>query len=88
MKARKTKELIKAYQVIWKRWSETGVTSPNWHMMDNEAPEDFKAAIRQNGCREELTPADMHRPNAAERAIQTWKGHFIVIFAGVADDAL
>jgi hypothetical protein len=33
----------------------------------------------------ELTPADQHRRNAAERAIQTFKGHFILVLAGVAD---
>ena len=33
----------------------------------------------------ELTPADMHRRNAAERAIQTFKGHFISVLAGVPD---
>jgi len=33
----------------------------------------------------ELTPADQHRCNAAERTIQTFKGHFISVLAGVAD---
>ena len=33
--------------------------------------------------RVELTPADMHRRNAAERAIQTFKGHFISVLAAV-----
>ena len=60
--------------------------APNWHILDNEAPEALKSAIRGNGCRVELTPADMHRRNAAERAIQTLKGHFISVLAGVAND--
>jgi hypothetical protein len=58
----------------------------NWHIRDNEVPEDFKQAIRDNHCKVELTPADQHRRNAAERAIQTFKGHFISVLAGVSND--
>ena len=46
----------------------------------------MKHAIRENKCRVEVTPADQHRRNAAERAIQTFKGHFISVLAGVAND--
>ncbi|KAL7501913.1 hypothetical protein ACHAXN_000071, partial [Cyclotella atomus] len=59
---------------------------PNWHILDNEAPEALKQAIRENHCRVELTPADQHRRNAAERAIQTFKGHLISVLAGISDD--
>ena len=83
MTSRDTKELIRAYRSIWKRWEATGVVSPNWHVLDNEAPAEFKHVIRKNGCIVELTPADVHRRNIAERAIQTWKGHFIAVLAGV-----
>ncbi|KAL7475096.1 LOW QUALITY PROTEIN: hypothetical protein ACHAW6_006934 [Cyclotella cf. meneghiniana] len=83
MKARTTQELVKAYQAIWKRWEITGVIAPNWHVMDNEAPAEFKAAIKKNGCKVELTPVDMHRRNIAERAIQTFKSHLIAVIAGL-----
>eukprot|EP00804_Cyclotella_cryptica_P030118 CCRYP_009530-RA/>CCRYP_009530-RA protein AED:0.27 eAED:0.27 QI:0/0/0/1/0/0/5/0/696 len=63
-----------------------GVICPNWHILDNEAPEELKQAIRENKCRVELTPADMHRRNIAERGIQTFKGHFISVLAGVANN--
>jgi hypothetical protein len=86
LKTRETASLIQAYQTIFGRWKATNVVSPNWHILDNEAPEAFKEAIRQNKCRVELTPADQHRRNAAERAIQTFKGHFISVLAGVSDD--
>ena len=33
-----------------------------------------------------MTPADMHRRNVAEQAIQTYKGHFISVLAGVSDN--
>ncbi|KAL7480170.1 hypothetical protein ACHAW6_005874 [Cyclotella cf. meneghiniana] len=86
LKSRKAAELTRAYKAIHNRWKATGVIAPNWHILDNEAPEEFKQAIRENKCRVELTPADMHRRNVAERAIQTYKGHFISIIAGVSDD--
>eukprot|EP00804_Cyclotella_cryptica_P025968 CCRYP_002793-RD/>CCRYP_002793-RD protein AED:0.25 eAED:0.25 QI:0/-1/0/1/-1/1/1/0/824 len=86
LKTRKAHYLIEGYHKIYRRWKATGVICPNWHVLDNEAPADFKQAIRENNCRVELTPADMHRRNAAERAIQTFKSHFISILAGVADD--
>ncbi|KAL7489379.1 hypothetical protein ACHAW6_014974 [Cyclotella cf. meneghiniana] len=72
-----TKDFIKADQAVWKRWEATGVTSPN------EAPADYKEAIRKNGCTVELTPPDMHRRNIAEQAIQTRKDHFTSVLAGV-----
>ena len=86
LKTRKAKDLTEAYQRIFGRWKSTSVVCPNWHILDNEAPEEFKQAIRENKCRVELTPADMHRRNIAERAIATFKGHFISILAGVSDD--
>jgi hypothetical protein len=86
LKTRGTQSLINAYQAIFSRWKATNTISPNWHILDNEAPEALKQAIRENNCRVELTPADQHRRNAAERAIQTFKGHFISVLAGVSDD--
>ncbi|KAL7478223.1 hypothetical protein ACHAW6_004002 [Cyclotella cf. meneghiniana] len=85
MTSKDTKELTRAYQNIWKRWEATEVISPNWHVLDNEAPKDFKTNIRKNGCFVELTLADVRRRNIAEQAIQTWKGHFISVLAGVDD---
>ena len=86
LQTRNAKDLTAAYQKIYQRWKATGVICPNWHVLDNEAPEGFKQAIRENNCRVELTPADMHRRNIAEKGIQTFKGHFISVLAGIADD--
>jgi len=86
MKSRTAKELTEAYKRIYARWKATGVICPNWHVLDNEAPAEFLEAIWANRCRVEKTPADMHRRNIAERAIQTYKGHFIATLAGVLDD--
>jgi hypothetical protein len=86
LKTRNATNLTEAYQKIYSRWKATGVICPNWHVLDNEAPEKFKQAIRENNCRVELTPADMHRRNAAEKAMQTFKAHFKSVLAGVSDD--
>lgn len=86
IKSRKAKDLTDSYQKIFQRWKATGAVCPNWHILDNEAPEELKQAIRENKCRVELTPADMHRRNIAERAIQTFKGHFISVLAGVSNN--
>eukprot|EP01082_Thalassiosira_pseudonana_P002456 g1757.t1 g1757 contig11:6688-7572(+) len=45
LKTRATQSLINAYQTIHNRWKATKVICPNWHILDNEAPEAFKQAI-------------------------------------------
>ena len=85
IKNRTAKELVEAYNRIWERWKTTGAVNPNWHVLDNEAPEEFKKAIRGNKCTVELTPPDIHRQNVAERAIQTFKNHFVSVLAGLDD---
>ncbi|KAL7481456.1 hypothetical protein ACHAW6_007141 [Cyclotella cf. meneghiniana] len=66
-----TKSLITTYQAIYARWKSTGVISPNWHMLDNEAPKNSRIQYRRN---------------AAKRAIQTFKVHFIAVLAGISDN--
>jgi len=75
-------QMINAYKKLWERTNRGQKTKPNLHILDNEASEAFKAAIRQN-CNLQLVPPDTHRRNQAERAIQTFKSHFIAILAGV-----
>ena len=51
------------------------------HILDNECSEDMKKEFRKNNVDFQLVPPHVHRRNAAERAIQTFKSHFI---AGLA----
>ena len=74
--------LIQAYTALWKRLTDNKTVAPTLHMLDNEASAAFKAAIKAN-CDLQLVPPDTHRRNLAERAIQTFKSHFIAILAGV-----
>jgi hypothetical protein len=74
-------QMIAAYQKLWKRVNR-GQNKPNLHILDNEASDAFKTEIKKN-CNLQLVPPDTHRRNLAERAIQTFKSHFISILAGV-----
>jgi hypothetical protein len=75
-------QMIPAYQRLWQRINRGRVNKPKLHILDNEASEAFKAAIKEN-CDLQLVPPDTHRRNLAERAIQTFKSHFIAILAGI-----
>ena len=59
--------------------------SPRHQVLDNEASAAFKAAIIQSGMSYQLVPPDDHRRNIAEKAIQTWKDHFVSVFSGTAN---
>ncbi|KAL7488826.1 hypothetical protein ACHAW6_014425 [Cyclotella cf. meneghiniana] len=48
LQTRKAKDLTSAYQKIYQRWKATGVICLNWHILDNEAPHEFKQAICEN----------------------------------------
>ena len=85
MKSCSAKELIHAYQSIYQCWKATGVICTNWHVTDNEAPEELKKAFHGNDFKVELTPADMHR-HAAKWGTKTIKGHFISVLVRVAND--
>ena len=55
-------------------------------MLDNEAPNELKAAIYDHGFKVELTPPGIHRRTIAECGIQIFKGHLIAVLSGMADD--
>jgi len=50
---------------------------PTIHIMDNEASNSLKQSLLKNNIQYQLVPPHLHRRNAAERAIQTFKSHFI-----------
>jgi hypothetical protein len=73
---------IPAYTAIMQRFKTKG-QSVDIHILDNEASAAYRAAITANGCTYQLVPPHVHRRNAAERAIRTFKDHFLAILAGV-----
>ena len=50
-------------------------------ILDNECSQDLRQAIRKKNMDFQLVPPHVHRRNAAERAIRTFKAHFLSTLA-------
>jgi len=74
-------ELIKAYTNVYNFVCTRGFR-PQLHKLDNETSKDVEDFIALNNATHQYTPPDMHRTNPAERAIRTWKNHFVAIQVG------
>ncbi len=81
MKNRTAGKMICAYQGLINRLLQAEVT-PKQHILDNKCSEEFKATIHKYNMTFQLVPPHDHRRNIAEKAIQTFKGHFISILCG------
>ena len=82
MKNRENKEFLRVYKELMHYLTIRGL-KPTIHRLDNEASKEYKDTITKNGVKYQLTPAQIHRRNLAERAILTFKNHFIAILQGV-----
>ena len=83
---KKDKHRIKAYNTIMTRLKAAEL-DVDLQVLDSEASKEYKEAISNRWkVKYQLVPPDMHRRNAAESAIRTFKARFISIFAGVDDD--
>ena len=56
---------------------------PTTYIMDNEANAELKQSIAKHNIQYQLTPPHIHRINAAERAIRTYKNHLLAGLASV-----
>ena len=54
--------------------------------MDNECSSDLKEAMKKYEIYFQLAPPHVHRQNAAERSIRTFKNHFISGFSTIYPD--
>ena len=73
-------------KIAWEKIHGTLVNrgaAPKLYIMDNEASQELKSAMTKKDIQFELVPPMVHRRNAAERAIQTFKDHFIAGLASV-----
>ena len=70
------KSMVEAFQDIYKYFTERGF-KPKLNVMDNQCSKAVQAFIKSTGADIQLVNPDDHRVNAAERAIQTWKNHWI-----------
>ena len=80
LKKRKAKTLVDAWESLHKRLTTHGHTT-KYFVLDNECSSDLKMALKKHKKEYELTPPNMHRRNAAERAICTFKNHMMAGFA-------
>jgi hypothetical protein len=73
-------DLLKALQNAIKFYNDRGASS-KLIRMDNECSKLTKEWVKNESMELELTPVSIHRRNKAERAIRTWKEHFIATLA-------
>ena len=85
MRNRTAGEMVKTYNKLIHRLKACGI-QPKHHILDNECSEEFKKAIKSHNMTYQLVPPHDHRRNLAERAIQTFKAHFISILCGVDEN--
>ena len=76
MKARSDDEALRAYTTLYNTLTTRGC-KPILNILDNEASRAIKRAITTSGATFQLAEPHNHRVNAAERAIRTFKNHFI-----------
>ena len=81
MKNRTEGEMILARRRALLRMKACGVV-PQHQVLDNEASKAYKQEIAETKMSYQQVPPDDHRRNLAERAIQTWKDHFVSVLSG------
>jgi hypothetical protein len=82
MKYRSASEWVKAYDHIHQELTAKGF-KPKLQTLDNEASAALKHFFTANDVEYQLVPPHCHRRNAAERAIRTFKEHFVAGLSSV-----
>jgi hypothetical protein len=82
MKSRSASEWVKAYDSIHQELTVKGF-KPKLQTFDNEASTTLKNFFTANDITYQLVPPHCHRHNAAERAIRTFKEHFVAGLSSV-----
>ena len=68
--------MVEAFQEVYEYLTTKGF-KPKLNVMDNQCSKAVQTYIHSTGADIQLVNPDDHRVNAAERAIQTWKNHWI-----------
>ena len=85
LESRHDRRCITAHNRIMQRLKLEG-HSVDLQVLDNEASESYKFVITKKwGCKFQLVPLEVYRCNVAERAIRTFKAHFLSVLIGVSD---
>jgi hypothetical protein len=82
LKSRSKSELIRAFTKLHQFLADRGLHTA-LHILNNECLKGLKTYIKQAGTNLQLAPPNMHRTNAAEKAIHIWKCHFIAGLSSV-----
>jgi hypothetical protein len=82
MKSRSASECVKAYDTIHQELTVKGF-KPKLQNLDNEASAALKNFSTANDVEYQLVPPRRHRRNDAERAIRTFKEHFVAGLSSV-----
>lgn len=76
IKHRSAGELLCVYTHLFNYISTWGF-KPQSHWLDNEAPEAVIEFDRMDRVHFQLVPPYIHHTNTTERAVHTWKNHFV-----------
>ena len=82
---REAASITKAWELNHARLAKVAA-APKHNILDNEFSADLQRALNKHGITYEMVPPHIHRRNAAERAIRTFKNHFLAGLAGVDPD--
>ena len=82
LKDRTAGEIAKAHQRVYDCLKLRGLQL-KFEILDNECSGDLIRVITKNNINFQLVPPHLHQAYAAERAICTWKNHFIAILCGL-----
>jgi hypothetical protein len=83
--SRHASAILAAYKTIHATILKSGA-HPLFHITDNEAAQPLLAFLEAQRITYQLVPPHNHRANAAERAIRTFKNHFIAILSSTDPD--
>jgi hypothetical protein len=81
MRNRMASEHLRAYNKLHQQLCDRGFR-PQLQKLDNEASTLITQIMRTKGIDFQLIPPNMHRRNAAKRAIRTLKNNFVAILSG------
>ena len=82
LKNNNTLELVRAQTHLTQYLLDLGL-NPTALRIDNKCPEALQHFFRANSIYFQLCPPNDHRTNQAEKAINTWKFHFLAGLSGV-----
>jgi hypothetical protein len=75
MQSKTGPQIMAAYKQVHKMLTARGL-KPKLQKLDNEASKALQEFMQENAIDYQLAPPQIHRRNAAKRAIRSFKNHF------------